>query len=408
MTNTKRKIAVITMRCNTRNYGGALQAYALHKQFEKLCCFSELINFIIRKPSVVVEQTPSIIDRIRRVFRQSPIVLFKKVCSRAIMTLRNEFEQKPFEKSRAMRHKAFDSFEKTYIPQTDTVYTKDTIREVFSRYDFFVCGSDQVWNPRWYNEFYRLDFVPETFPKFSYAASISVDSLTDEQQEVFRNSLSSYIGVSVREKQAVSLLQGLSPVPPVHVLDPTLLLDRSDWDAIASERLVKQPYMFCYFLDCGEKLRELAKQYAKKHHLRVVCIPYVLNQYHKFDKKYTDQFIESASPADFISLIKHADVVFTDSFHASVFSSVYEKEFFAFRRYGAPGMSARIETLTQLFGTEERFCDTDDKETVSYIESCSPIDYSNKQEYLQLKERSVAYLKEMLEKSEKMVENYEV
>jgi len=66
-------------------------------------------------------------------------------------------------------------------------------------------------------------------------------------------------------------------------------------------------------------------------------------------------------------------------------------------------MSARIETLTEIFGTKERFCDTDEKETIAYIEQCSPIDYSKQDEYLCMKENSVAYLKEMLEKSEQMV-----
>lgn len=406
MIDRKRTIAVTTMRCNTRNYGGALQAYALHKEFEKLGYFSELINFDISKLTENANENKTI--GTKRIFRYSPVVLYKKVLKRIILKphkIYDRFQQRKFQRSRTMRHQAFDNFEKNHIPQTDIVYTKDNFKEVLAHHDFFVCGSDQVWNPKFYNEFYRMDLVPKSFPKFSYAASVSANSLTDEQSDVFRQTLSSYIGVSVREKQTVSLLQNLSPVPPIHSLDPTLLLDRTDWDIIASNRLVKKPYVFCYFLDCGEKLRKLAKEYAKKKHLRVVCIPYVLNCYHTYENKYNDQFIESASPADFISLIKFADVVFTDSFHASVFSTIYKKDFFVFRRHGSPGMSSRIETLTQMFGTDERFCDTDEKETISYIEQCSPIDFSNQEEYLCLKEKSIAYLMEMLKKSEQKVNN---
>lgn len=404
----KYRIAVVTCLGKDRNYGGALQAYALHKQFGKLGFLSELISFSRRKTCEITNTTALGINRF---FHHPPFVILKKGIRRIVSLPPRTIQKlklKSFDKSGYLRQKAFDDFVKKHIPKTEVTYTKENINEVLDIYDFFVCGSDQVWNPKWYDEFYRMDFVPNTFPKFSYAASISVDSLTDEQQEVFENTLSSYVGVSVREKQAVALLKDLSPVTPVHSLDPTLLLDRTDWDSIASERLVKEPYIFCYFLDCGEKLRKLAKQYAKKKKMRVVCIPYVLNTYHKFDKKYSDIFIESATPADFISLIKHAELVLTDSFHASVFSSIYDKEFFAFRRYGAPGMSSRIETLTQMFGIEERFCNTDEKETISYMEQCVPVDFSKQDEFLRMREKSIAYLKDMLQKSEDMVKENEV
>lgn len=409
MNNKNRTIGVLTLLGKDRNYGGALQAYALHKKFETLGYASELIKFEAKKESVKSEEiNPSVIGRIRT---YSTDVIFKKTIKRVLrlpISISDRLRQKSYEKSKALRFEAFDNFRETYIPQTKTTYIKDNINQVLSKYDFFVCGSDQVWNPVWYNEFHRMEFVPDSIPKFSYAASISADSLTNEQRKVFRKFLSDYIGISVREKQAVELLQDLSPVTPVHSLDPTLLLDKAEWDTIVSDRQVKEPYMFCYFLDCGEKLRKLAKKYAKKKGLRVVCIPYATNHYNRFDIKYSNQMIQSASPANFISLIKHADIVLTDSFHASVFSSIYEKEFFAFRRYGATGMSARIETLTQMFNTHQRFCNTDDKETIAYMEQCPPIDYSNKDEYLKLKEQSVSYLKDMLEKSEQMVKNNEI
>ena len=404
MNQKKGTIGVATLHFKNRNYGCALQAYALHKQLERLGYSSELINF--SKKDQIQSSNENMEIGFSRVFSYSLFEIVKKILRRIVIMLKrivDKFRKKHFVKSRALRHQSFDEFEQRFIPQTDIIYTEDNIEETLQKYDFFVCGSDQIWNPRWYNAFYRLDFVPEEYPKFSYAASISTDVLTGEEKDVFKNTLTSYIGVSVREKQAVSLLEDLSPVTPVHALDPTLLLDATTWDEIATERIVKEPYVFCYFLGCGEELRKLAKQYSKKKNIRVVCIPYVLNRYHKLDKKYSDKFIEAASPADFISLIKYAEVIFTDSFHATVFSLIYEKEFFVFRRYGFPGMSARIETLTQMFGTEERFCDTDEKESVEYIEKCCRIDYSNKQEFEDLKEQSIAYLTEMLKKSEEKV-----
>lgn len=401
-----KKIGVCTLRGQVRNYGCALQAYALHKEFEKLGYHSEIINL---EPSKKVKADNKIFDLAW--FKQySPTMALKLTAKRIDQASRKKAEQiiykkdlLKFEKHKQLRHEAFDKFDNEYIPKGSVLYSADKTDAILAEYDIFVSGSDQVWNPRWYNEFYRMDFVPDSFPKFSYAASVSVNSLTDAQKETFKKSLSSYIGVSVREEQSVSLLEELSPVLPVHSLDPTLLLGRSDWDAVASERLVSEPYLFCYYLDCGKKLRKLAKDYAKKRGLRVVCIPYIMNKFNKYERKYTDEFVDSAAVGEFVSLIKHADVVFTDSFHASVFSSIYEKEFFVFRRYGFPGMNVRVKTLTDMFGTEERYCDTDEKETVSYLEKCTPVDYSKQEKYTQLKEKSVAYLAEMLEKSERMV-----
>ncbi len=398
-----KKIAIVTMCDDAKNYGAVLQAYALHKKIEQFGWSTEHLKIDIETFSNAVTDQKKTLSSI---FKYSPIEFLGKVVGKFKnlykRTYKSIYDRKA-EKSVFLRKQAFENFESAQIPHSNALYDKKTIKNSLNLYDAFVTGSDQVWNPRWCNEVYRLDFVPKNIPKFSYAASVSVDVLTEEQQKQFEISLKNYIGVSVREKYTVNQLKPFSPVFPTHSLDPTLLLDREEWDKITDKKMIDKKYLFCYFLDTDKKLRRLAKRYAKKNNLIVVSIPYLMNEYNPFDKIYSDRLIESASPTTFISLIKYADTIFTDSFHATVFATIFKKNFFAFRRRGISGMNIRLQTLTEMFGTQKQFCDSDEKETIKYLSENSNTNYNSDEEYIEIKTMSEDYLKNMLNISEKMV-----
>lgn len=406
-----KKIAITTIYNENRNYGGVLQAYALHKKLADMGYNTEHLKFNGNAP-IYKKLTPK--QRISSILSKKPSQILSRLLDKFSLTIYKYFKKsdlKLVDEFVKGRNKAFEHFQNDLIPHNDKVYDEDTISETLSLYDIFITGSDQVWNPIGYNSIYRLDFVPNQVPKFSYAASVSNTFLTQEQQETFKKSLKGYIGVSVRENETVNLLKPLSPVKPINSLDPTLLLTVTEWDEVCAEKLVNESYVFCYFLNTGGNLRRVAKKYAKKHGLKVVTIPYLMSKYNYWDKKCSDIFIAEASPEKFISLIKNAQAVFTDSFHASVFSCIYEKLFFAFRREGYPGMNIRLKTLTELFGVEKHFCDQDKKEKLSYINSNNTIDYKNKNPYEEMRKSSILYLKEMLEKSENIIrqnENYSI
>jgi hypothetical protein len=183
-----------------------------------------------------------------------------------------------------------------------------------------------------------------------------------------------------------------------------LLLTRQQWDEVCAPRQVEQPYVFCYFLGKGRKQRRLAKAYAKRKKLKLVTIPHMENQFIPEDVSFGDIRLPSPSPEMFISLIKHADCVFTDSFHAAVFSSLYQREFFVFPRHGHKGMGSRIYGLTELFGTGERFCDEPEKLTVDYLLRCEPLDYSAPAVGLEnMRKQSLDYLSRMLDTAKEMM-----
>ena len=133
-------------------------------------------------------------------------------------------------------------------------------------------------------------------------------------------------------------------------------------------------YVFCYFLGKNKKERRIATEYAKKHNLKLVTIGYA-SKVMVEDKNFGNVRLYDTTPGQFIELIKNAKYVFTDSFHAVVFSKIFEKQYFVFNRDERGSMSSRIRTITSLFETEERFC-YGERENLGYVESLTDIDYA--------------------------------
>lgn len=384
-----KKIGIITHYYKNKNYGGVLQAYALCKVLQKQNYQAEQICY----QHAFARQS-----RLKSLFSQGIAGFFKqsfRYAKRLIV--------KPFEKLEEKKHDIYNRREQAFlyfsdreIAHSEKVYTKATISKSVDDYDAFITGSDQVWNVDGYDASYFLDFVPCDKLKISYAASVAKESLTQAEQEIFKKNLRDYKAVSVREENAVGLLKDLSPVTPQWALDPTLLLSRSDWDEVCEERLIDEKYIFCYFLGDNKKERQLAKETAKRQGVKLVTLPYV-SGIKLMDRNFGDERKFDVTPQQFLSLIKHAESVFTDSFHAVVFSNVYQKNYFVFNRNKKGTMRSRIVDATKLFGQEERYCSGKERENIDYIQSLPSIDYTKDNlELERCKRSSLQFLKDNL------------
>lgn len=383
-------IGIVTHYYGSINYGGNLQAYAL-------CAF-------LNQNDYAEQITYKFQDGYKKNIKEKvKYILNTKTRSKFGIIYQyfyNKFRKKAIAQFSEQRKNAFEKFCKEFIPHSKEIYSAAELKNCVNNYDVFITGSDQVWNG--YNSGFFLDFVPSEKYKMSYAASIAKTSLSSEEKEKFRESLKSFRAVSVREETAIDLLEGLSPIPPELNLDPVLLLTRQDWEKLCSDRFPKEKYVFCYFLGPNSRARKAAKRFAKKIGVNVLAIPMWIR---KIDKKYTDKTIGDASPQDFLSLIRNAEAVFTDSFHATVFSIVFQKNFYVFNQTRKGDMSSRIVTLMKLFGMEERFCDTREKEKPAYIDNLGGVQYRERyEEFEKLKEQSIRYLTENLEKAERIYE----
>lgn len=370
------KIAIITHYAGSLNYGGVLQAYALCRYLMENGYSAEQLSYRWGAQGFA---------RWRKALNPVKSVRF----------LWGRIAEKPVRRKLLGRRNATLSFSRE-IPHSAKTYTSQTVKDC-EGYDFYITGSDQVWAPGWMDPGFFLEFVPENKPRIAYAASLGADHLTSGQRRRFREKLAGFQAISVREKDARELLQPISQTEVEWTLDPTLLLMEKQWDEVCAERLLSQKYVFTYFLGGDAGQRKAAKEFAAKKGLPVAALPYLLGRFRFCDAFYGDRKLYDISPPEFISLIKHAEYVITDSFHAAVFSHIYKKEHFVFPRSGHRGMGSRIRSLMELFGTENHFCDTPEKVNAAYMEALCPIRYDGPfPEFEKLREKSEAFLKRNL------------
>lgn len=384
---SKLTVGIITHYYKSLNYGGNLQAYALTYLLNfkgvnaQQICYTKSEN--IKHKSLIV--------KIFNPVKVSRYVLRKIYC---------RVEDRKHKNDLILRRNAILKFNSECIKHTDKVCGRTNAQEFVNDFDVFIVGSDQVWNPLWCDDVFLLNFVPQDKIKLSYAAGVSARELTSKQVDMFKQALKTYTAISVRESNGVKLLQPLTNKKVENVIDPTLLLTANEWDKICSSEIVDQKYIFCYFLGGVGKYKKLITKFAKKNNLKIVNLPHLCG-YQFSDERFADYKLYEVSPADFISLIKHAEYVFTDSFHASVFSHIYKRNFFVFNRKGFKAMNDRIYSLTDLFDTGDRFCDSKEKCTLEYIESLPPINYDREfPKFEAMKEKSINFLKDNLKKAE--------
>lgn len=242
----------------------------------------------------------------------------------------------------------FKRFNESYTKTINPIVArknKDVVKQFEQmEINFFVVGSDQVWNPYYQGNSYQfLTFAPKE-KRFSFAASIGTDQIPEEKKLYYKKCLSEMNYISVRENKAAEIVKDLTGRDVDVVLDPTLLLPKEQWIEIVSKPNIEidENYICTYFL--GE-IPEAVYSFAKKKNLKI----YKLNSIEQKE-------LYDINPAEFLYMIKNADYVLTDSFHAVVFSIIFNKDFYVFERKqaGVPNMFSRIETITQRFDLQSR------------------------------------------------------
>lgn len=381
----KIKVGILSTFYGNYNYGGKLQAYALTRYLNQNGCDAMQVQYSQSNKHKKV----SAVKRMGKMLRSSDYrhavcqTLYGKCLAGASENMK-------------IRKAAFERFDEQ-IPHTQAVYSDDTIGETVPQFDAFVCGSDQIWNPGLTKKAYYLGFVPDGKGKFSYAASIA-DEITMEWKQTYCASLSRLDAISVREGKSQSVLQEMLDKKVSLTVDPTLLLDREEWTAAASAQIVKEPYVFCYFLGYDRNMRQTAARIARKLGVKVVSIPHLLGTTRRFypcDEGYGQERLYNVSPDEFLALIRDAEYVFTDSFHATVLSLVFQKQFVVFGRTNHPGMASRMEDLLGMYDMQSRFCGWSSGKQVEMI-LADPIEYRDCYEKL---ERRKAFSKEFLRRN---------
>lgn len=397
MNNKNIKIGIVTHYYKSVNYGGNLQAYALCKFLNNLGYDAEQICFPLTSENLLQKQENQSGKNIKHI-----VLHLKNKINTSIYNFLMYWPRNSAVKKIKVRNKKIQEFNES-IPHSEFICIDNNFTDALRKYDVFIAGSDQIWNPIGYNPIYFLDFVPTNLPKFSYAASISQDKLPNEYVEKIKKHLKHFTAISVREKKAIILLENLVDKKINLVVDPTLLLTKLDWENVISKRIICDNYIFCYFLGSDNNARKVAEKFSKQKNLKIVTLPYLQGEYRTIDNKFGDYKLFEVSPTDFISLVKYSKYVFTDSFHATVFSEIFEKEYFVFQRFEAKSMANRIYDLTELFNHSERFLDTADKASYENIIALDKLSFSDRHKFDKLRKYSVDFICNNLQISEEMI-----
>lgn len=232
--------------------------------------------------------------------------------------------------------------------------------------DVFVTGSDQVWNTihnSGIEKIYYLDFVPDNIKKTAFSASIGMDYFEEQYREETISLLSRYDSISVRENQAVDLLQSIG-VKSQKVVDPTFLLNRKEWSKYAKPFVHSKPYVLVYSVEGGEcdtVVSKTAKQVANSIEGDVIEVNYVgaAKQIPNCDKRFY-----YATPETFLSLMLGASFAVISSFHGTAFSLNFQVPFIT---VAPERFSSRIDSLLCQTGTTDRKISQYNSEVVNEI-----------------------------------------
>ena len=270
------------------------------------------------------------------------------------------------------------------------------------RYSSVLVGSDQLWLPaNIVANYYTLSFVPDTVNTIAYSTSFGQSQLPKsvaKKASVFLNKIK-HIGV--REETGQKLVKDIVGRNVPVVCDPTMLFTGEEWMSIQQETpIVDGKYIFCYFLGNNPSHREFVKRLKKKTGYKVVALTH-LDEYIKSDENYADETPYDVDPADFVNLIRNAKYICTDSFHCSVFSILYRKQFLTFRRFNRDTIqstNSRLDSLFNLVGVDNRFVNPED-DVKKYLNIDTDYDLVH-EKLAKVREQSYIYLKKSLEDSE--------
>lgn len=342
-----KRIGILTMHYNS-NYGAVLQAYALQNKVCTLGYDAELIHYVNPQGKSALQLLGgSLTDNLRALLRW---------------------------RKRSSRIHAFKNFMDTYYHLSgEAIYDAGKLNENELDYDAYITGSDQTFNLKLggdveFRKNYFLPFVRDG-RKLSYAASMGekIKTLTAEEAEWMKAALVKYDALSVREAAAADFIESLGIKRPQIMLDPTMLLKSKDWDAVCCPtRYTPGSYILFYSVLSDAWVIEKVQEIAKKLGLPVIA-PHYQN---RFEMRASFVRADDIGPGEFISLIKNAAFVCTTSFHATVFSILYNKPFASF----VLGEGNRLNHLLDLTNLKNRAVRQENSIDVSLFENYPDVD----------------------------------
>lgn len=385
---SRKKIGcVIAYTEGHNNYGTSLQGYAMLKKIQQLGYEVEVIQYTKRL---------SAWQKMKFVVNALRAGEWKNIKHR--LTGRQILKKYPaYAAGIAERTKAVDAYkQKKLMPLFHEYIGYEALHRGSLNYAAVVVGSDQVWTPMSLpNKFFNLLFVDDGVRKVAYASSFGVSEIPSFQRKATGAYLDRFYKIGVREQRGKEIVEELSHQKATVVADPTMLLSREEWEQEIADAhtTTKKPYIFCYFLGTNQEARKAAKELKEKTGYKIITIRH-MDEYVLEDELFGDEAPYAVDPNDFVRYISGASYVCTDSFHCTVFSILFHRQFMTFYRFAEgskTGRNSRINSLFNLLELQDRLYTGD----ISFISK--NIDYDKVEKRLEnLRTSSIEFLKDSL------------
>lgn len=381
----------IALICNyyILNYGSALQSFALFQAIKREGKKVEIIRH--EDHSTRAQKLRNFLyEGKKKVFSHNLLLKIERKCAakkdrgygEAMQTRKELFER--FFADRAV-------FSPAYADVSD-------IAEKSSQYRLFLLGSDQLWGPSdLLRGYHTLEWLPKDVCRKSYATSFGVSQLPRYAQKIVAEFVPHFKQLSTREESGAKIIRDICNREIEVVVDPTLLLSRSEWEeAIPYKEIVKQKYIFSYLLGDNLEYRRKVKEFA--HNLGCKLVAIENPEFYELPvEKYADLYVQ-AGPEEFVNLIRNAEFVVGDSFHMSIFSILFQKEFIVFNRYkegDANSRNTRVKNLLGRLDLQSRYIDNEKVDLKEFYGKA--IDYTHVNDLLNTWRRSsMDYLKKCI------------
>lgn len=345
----RKKIAILSVY-DVYNYGSILQTYATQQVIKELGFDSIIIRNDHR-------------DKLSQLKRCFNLPLLQMKMNFIIRDIYVKYLNKTLGEYFYSRREAFDRFIKTCLFISPDWGDKISIAAHIKDFNYALVGSDQVWNPmNLGKDFYTMSFIPMGIKRVAYAPSFGVASISERQKEKIKDYLLKIDCISIRELSGQKIIKELIGKEVPVVADPTILMPFEKWEEFVSVHpYKKKPYILCYFLGTIKSHREFANRLKRKTGIDIISLPHS-DEICKWDFNFGDYTPLNVGPQEFVNLIAHASYVCTDSFHATVFSNLFSRQFFSFSRYAnddnIASTNSRIPSLLSILGNEGRYVDS--------------------------------------------------
>lgn len=360
---------------NFTNYGSALQTYALHRVINTLSPLEYESVVLDYCPEALYDKDP--LDPMKNMWDQDAVAL--KNCEMTLPAIRINYEK---------FQKFFDKYLKKSKEKYSPFHFEDKMES--EHFDGFVCGSDTVFcidESNGFDDAFFANYQCMKKHSIAYAASFGDTKIKENEYSLLDERLQNFTAIGLRENRMLSYVKEHVQVPVMKTIDPTLLLEPGDYDAITEDRLESAKYLLLYTRRYNPEMESYAETIAKKNNWKIVEISLRAGNASKGHRMYYEAGVE-----EFLSLVKHAEYVVTNSFHGLMFSVQFKKQFAVFSRETG---DSKIAEALELFGLEESLL-THNTEKVISVKDYDKV-HSN---IADAREQSLDFLKKALESLE--------